>query len=96
MKAQPAAEILTFKRRWGPCVVVKGSMELLDDRDPEDARKLLDSVVERMMEAVHSYEGCCDLGRDRWAMSPPYQQRKHGTPSLGAPFSPYEGRHRGD
>src|SRR5215813_12258230 len=36
---------------------LKGSMELLADRDPEEARKLLDSVVERMMEAVHHYEG---------------------------------------
>jgi class 3 adenylate cyclase len=36
---------------------LKGSMELLADRDPEEARKLLDPVVERMMEAVHHYEG---------------------------------------
>jgi class 3 adenylate cyclase/tetratricopeptide (TPR) repeat protein len=36
---------------------LKGSMELLADRDPEDARKLLDQVLERMMEAVHRYEG---------------------------------------
>jgi class 3 adenylate cyclase len=36
---------------------LKGSMELLADRDPEDARKLLDAVLERMMEAVHRYEG---------------------------------------
>jgi class 3 adenylate cyclase/tetratricopeptide (TPR) repeat protein len=36
---------------------LKGSMELLADRDPEEARKLLDPVVERMMEAVHRYEG---------------------------------------
>lgn len=36
---------------------LKGSMELLADRDPEDARKLLDPVLERMMEAVHHYEG---------------------------------------
>src|SRR5215467_13805608 len=36
---------------------LKGSMELLADRDPEEARKLLDAVVERMMEAVHRYEG---------------------------------------
>ena len=36
---------------------LKGSMELLTDRDPEDARKLLDPVLERMMEAVHRYEG---------------------------------------
>ena len=36
---------------------LKGSLELLADRDPEDARKLLDPVLERMMEAVHRYEG---------------------------------------
>jgi class 3 adenylate cyclase/tetratricopeptide (TPR) repeat protein len=36
---------------------MKGSMELLADRDPEDARKILDPVLERMMEAVHRYEG---------------------------------------
>src|SRR5215467_521128 len=36
---------------------LKDSMELLADRDPEEARKLLDPVLERMMEAVHRYEG---------------------------------------
>jgi class 3 adenylate cyclase len=36
---------------------LKGSMELLADGDPEEARKLLDPVLERMMEAVHRYEG---------------------------------------
>ena len=36
---------------------LKGSMELLADRDPEEARQLLDPVLERMMAAVHRYEG---------------------------------------
>jgi class 3 adenylate cyclase/tetratricopeptide (TPR) repeat protein len=36
---------------------LKGSMELLADRDPEEARRILDPVLERMMEAVHRYEG---------------------------------------
>jgi len=36
---------------------MKGSMELLAERDPEEARKLLDPVIEHMMEAVHRYEG---------------------------------------
>jgi class 3 adenylate cyclase/tetratricopeptide (TPR) repeat protein len=36
---------------------VKGSMELLTERDPEEARTLLDPVLERMMEAIHRYEG---------------------------------------
>ena len=35
---------------------LKGSMELLADRDPEEARRILDPVLERMMEAVHRYE----------------------------------------
>jgi len=36
---------------------MKSSMELLADRDPEEARALLDPVLELMMEAVHRYEG---------------------------------------
>ncbi len=36
---------------------LKGSMELLADRDPEEARKLLDPVLQLMMDAVHRYEG---------------------------------------
>src|SRR5262249_33632431 len=36
---------------------LKGSMELLADRDPEEARKILDPVLELMMEAVHRFEG---------------------------------------
>jgi class 3 adenylate cyclase len=36
---------------------LKGSMELLADRDPEEARGLLDPVLEHMIEAIHRYEG---------------------------------------
>jgi class 3 adenylate cyclase len=36
---------------------LKGSLELLADRDPEEARLLPEPVLERMMEAVHGYEG---------------------------------------
>jgi class 3 adenylate cyclase len=36
---------------------LKGSMELLADRDPEEGRQLLDPVLERMMATVHRYEG---------------------------------------
>jgi len=35
----------------------KDSLELIADRDPEEARKLLDPVLEHMMAAVHRYEG---------------------------------------
>jgi len=37
---------------------IKGSMEFLAELDPEDAQKLLlDPVLERMIEAIHRYEG---------------------------------------
>jgi class 3 adenylate cyclase/tetratricopeptide (TPR) repeat protein len=36
---------------------LKGSMELLAGRDPEEARELLDAVLPRMMDAVHRQEG---------------------------------------
>jgi class 3 adenylate cyclase/tetratricopeptide (TPR) repeat protein len=36
---------------------LKGSMELIAGRDPEDSRRILDPVLECMMEAVHHYEG---------------------------------------
>jgi class 3 adenylate cyclase/tetratricopeptide (TPR) repeat protein len=37
---------------------LKGSLELiLADRDPEEAQQLMDPVLERMMAAVHRYEG---------------------------------------
>ena len=36
---------------------IKGSMEVIADRDPEEVQKLLHAVLERMIEAVHRYEG---------------------------------------
>src|SRR5215471_3373118 len=36
---------------------LQASLELLADRDPEEARQLLDPILERMMAAVHRYEG---------------------------------------
>jgi hypothetical protein len=57
---------------------LKGSMELLADRDPEEARKLLDPVLERMMEAVHRYEGT--VNQVRWATgSWPFPARRWPT-----------------
>src|SRR5438445_5403478 len=35
---------------------LKGSMELLADRDPEEAREILDPVLELMMEPTHRFE----------------------------------------
>src|SRR5947209_10745016 len=36
---------------------LKGSMELIAARDPEEARRLLDPVLTRMIDAVHRFEG---------------------------------------
>ena len=36
---------------------LKSSLELLADRDPEEARRLLDPILVHMMEAVHQFEG---------------------------------------
>jgi class 3 adenylate cyclase/tetratricopeptide (TPR) repeat protein len=36
---------------------IKGSMELIQGTDPEEARRILDPAVEAMMAAVHRYEG---------------------------------------
>jgi class 3 adenylate cyclase len=36
---------------------LKGSTELFADRDPEEARALLDPVLEHMCEAVEQYGG---------------------------------------
>ena len=36
---------------------IKGSMELIQSADPEDARRILDPTIEAMMRAVHRYEG---------------------------------------
>jgi class 3 adenylate cyclase/tetratricopeptide (TPR) repeat protein len=36
---------------------VNGAVALTADRDPEEARALIDPIVERLMDAVHRYEG---------------------------------------
>ena len=58
---------------------LKGSMELLADRDPEEARQLLDPVLTLMMEAVHRYEGTVNWaarGMGLWRrLAPPSPMR---------------------
>jgi class 3 adenylate cyclase len=36
---------------------IKGSMALIEDLDPEEARSLIDPALRLMMDAVHCYEG---------------------------------------
>jgi len=57
-------------------------MELLADRDPEEARKVLDPVLERMMEAVHHYEGTVNqVMGDCWEA--PKEAMRRDLPSRG-------------
>jgi ribosomal protein L40E len=36
---------------------IKGSMELIEDLDPEEARAIVDPALKRMIDAVHRYDG---------------------------------------
>src|SRR5713101_3404496 len=36
---------------------IKGSMDLIEDLDPEEARRIVDPALQFMMDAVHRYEG---------------------------------------
>jgi class 3 adenylate cyclase len=54
---------------------LKGSMELLADRDPEEARHLLDPVLDRMMAAVHQYEGTVNQVRPFCFNGPDHEGR---------------------
>ncbi len=36
---------------------IKGSMDLIEDLDPEEARHIVDPALQLMMDAVHRYEG---------------------------------------
>jgi class 3 adenylate cyclase/predicted ATPase len=76
---------------------LKGSMELLADRDPEEARKLLDPVLERMMEAVHRYEGTVNqvMGDGIMALfGAPVAQEDHAVRACYAALSMQEGARR--
>jgi ribosomal protein L40E len=59
---------------------LKGSMELRADRDPEEARQLLDAVLERLMAAVHRSEGNAHplTGGGAGGVSPPLGQFRRG------------------
>ena len=45
---------------------IKGSMDLMEDLDPEEARAIVDPALKLMMEAVHHYAGYrCAIDRRR-------------------------------
>jgi class 3 adenylate cyclase/tetratricopeptide (TPR) repeat protein len=72
---------------------LKGSMELLADRDPEDARRLLDPVIEKMMDSVHRFEGTVNqvMGDGIMALfGAPIAQEDHAVRACYAALSMHE------
>jgi class 3 adenylate cyclase/tetratricopeptide (TPR) repeat protein len=55
----PAVDILDGERKTVTALFadIKGSMELMEDIDPEEARAIVDPALKLMMDAVHRYEG---------------------------------------
>jgi class 3 adenylate cyclase/tetratricopeptide (TPR) repeat protein len=76
---------------------MKGSLELLADLDPEDARRMLDPVLGVMMEAVHRYEGTVNqvLGDGVMAIfGAPVAHENHAVRAAYAALRMHEGVHR--
>src|SRR5262245_27604736 len=76
---------------------LKSSMELLTDRDPEEARQLLDPVLEQMMAAVHRYEGTVNqvMGDGIMALfGAPLAHEDHAVRACYAALAMQEAMHR--
>ena len=76
---------------------MKGSLELMADRDPEDARRMLDPVLALMMEAVHRYEGTVNqvLGDGVMAIfGAPVAHENHAVRAVLAALRMHDGAHR--
>ena len=56
---EAAPEALEGERKTATALFadIKGSMELIEGLDPEEARRLVDPALKLMMDAVHRYEG---------------------------------------
>jgi class 3 adenylate cyclase len=76
---------------------LKGAMELLADRDPEEARALLDPVLECLMATVHSCEGTVNqvMGDGIMALfGAPIAHEDHTVRACYAPLAMQEAIHR--
>jgi ribosomal protein L40E len=56
---QTAADVMDGERKTVTALFadIKGSMALMEDLDPEDARKIVDPALKLMMDAVRRYDG---------------------------------------
>jgi hypothetical protein len=57
--AIPATEVIEGERKTVTALFadIKGSMEFMEDLDPEEARAIVDPALKLMMDAVHRYGG---------------------------------------
>ena len=55
----PASEIIDGERKTVTALFadIKGSMDLMEDLDPEEARAIVDPALRLMIDAVHRYDG---------------------------------------
>ena len=77
---------------------LKGSTELLVDRDPEEARAVLDPVLQLMIDAVHRYEGTVNqvMGDGIMALfGAPIAHEDHALRACYAALSMHEAVRRG-
>ena len=49
---------------------IKGSMDLIEDLDPQQARAIVDATLKLMMERVQRYGGVCRPIYRRWHLRP--------------------------
>ena len=56
---EPAADVADGERKTITALFadLKGSTELMRELDPEEARAIIDPLLQLMMEAVHRYDG---------------------------------------
>jgi class 3 adenylate cyclase len=59
IEAISASEVIGGERKMVTALFadIKGSMELMENLDPEEARRILDPALKLMIEAVHRYDG---------------------------------------
>jgi class 3 adenylate cyclase len=57
--AVPVTEVINGERKTVTALFadIKGSMELMEDLDPEEARAIVDPALKLMIDAVHHYDG---------------------------------------
>ena len=99
VKSEAAPEALAGERKTVTALFadIKGSTELMRDLDPEDARAIVDPVLQLMMAAVHRYGGYIAqlTGDGIFALfGAPIAHEDHPQRALHAALAVQEGLHR--